>query len=159
MVFTASEGDKEGSLIGNLASELSAAIDNQDVICIGAYEGHILIGSIFFTRFSFSENILIYLLAPVAISTKHQGRGLGKTLIDYGLNELKRRNVQVVITYGDPSFYSKIGFQLLSESIIPAPMKLSMPEGWLGQSLTVEPIPTIHERPRCIEAFNNPEYW
>ena len=99
------------------------------------------------------------MLAPVAVSTKHQGKGVGKKLIAYGLNELRRRNVKVVITYGDPMFYSKIGFQPLSESIIQAPMKLSMPEGWLGQSLTEEIIPTIHERPTCVEAFNNPAYW
>lgn len=158
-VFTASEGDKEGKLIGKLASELSSAIDNQDVICIGTYQDGILIGSIFLTRLVFSDNIQIYMLAPVAVSTKHQGKGVGKKLIAYGLNELRRRNVKVVITYGDPMFYSKIGFQPLSESIIQAPMKLSMPEGWLGQSLAEEIIPTIHERPTCVEAFNNPAYW
>ena len=53
-VFTASEGDKEGKQICKLASELSSAIDNQDVICIGIYQVDILIGSIFLTRLLFS---------------------------------------------------------------------------------------------------------
>ena len=158
-VFTASEGEKEGRLIGNLVSELSSVIDNEDVICIGTYQDGILIGSIFLTRLSFTENIQVYMLAPVAVSTKHQGNGVGKQLIAYGLNELRRRNVKVVITYGDPMYYSKIGFQPLSETTIQAPLKLSMPEGWLGQSLTEEMIPAIYERPACIEAFNDPAYW
>ena len=75
------------------------------------------------------------------------------------LNELINRDVDVVVTYGDPSYYSKTGFQPLSESVIQAPLNLSMPEGWLGQSLNQESIPTIHERPRCVEEFNDPIYW
>ncbi|MCP3875224.1 MAG: GNAT family N-acetyltransferase, partial [Desulfobacteraceae bacterium] len=47
----------------------------------------------------------------------------------------------------------------LSESVIQAPLKLSMPEGWLGQSLTEEPIPTIKERPACVKEFNDIAYW
>ncbi len=99
------------------------------------------------------------MLAPVAISTKHQGKGVGQSLIKHGLNELKNRSTNFVITYGDPSFYSKVGFQHLSENIIQAPLKLSIPEGWLGQSLSEEPILSINERPRCIKEFNDPVYW
>ncbi len=158
-VFTASEGEEEGKLIGVLATELSSEIDNQDIICIGTFQDGVLIGSIFLTRLVFSGNFQVYMLAPVAVSTEYQSKGVGKDLIAYGLNELRRRDVDVVITYGDPMFYSKIGFKSLSETIIKAPLKLSMPEGWLGQSLTEEPIPTIDDRPNCVEAFNNPAYW
>ena len=158
-VFTSSEGEKEGKLIGGLASELSSNIDNEEIICFGAYEEESLIASIFFTRLRFSDGIQVYMLAPVAVSTEHQGKGVGQALIQYGLNELKNRSVAVAITYGDPSFYSKVGFQSLSTDTIQAPLKLSMPEGWLGQSLTEEPIPTILERPTCVKEFNYPVYW
>jgi len=158
-VFTSSEGEKEGKLIGNLASKLSLYIDNDEIICFGAYENESLIGSIFFTHLRFNESILVYMLAPVAVSTEHQGKGVGQALIEYGLNDLKNRSVAVIITYGDPSFYSKVGFEALSENVIQAPLKLSMPEGWLGQSLTQEPIPTINERPICVDEFNDPGYW
>lgn len=158
-VFTSSEGEKEGKLIGNLSSEISSNIDNEEIICFGAYENESLIGSIFFTRLRFNESILVYMLAPVAVSTEHQGKGIGQALINYGLNSLKNRSVNVAITYGDPSFYSKVGFEPLSEDVIQAPLKLSMPVGWLGQSLTSDPIPTINERPICVEEFNDPAYW
>ena len=158
-VFTSSEGEKEGRLIGNLASELSSGIDDQEIICFGTYEEESIIAAIFFTRLRFNEAIQVYMLAPVAVSTKHQGKGVGQALINYGLNEIKKRSVAVVITYGDLSFYSKVGFQTLSENVIQAPLKLSMPEGWLGQSLSEEPIPTINERPRCVKKFNDPVYW
>lgn len=157
--FTTSEGEKEGMLIGGLSSELASSIDNEEIICFGAYENGSLIGSIFFTRLKFNDPIQVYMLAPVAVSTEHQGRGIGQALINYGLNELKKRSVSVVVTYGDPSFYSKVGFQALSEEFIQAPQELSMPFGWLGQSLTAEPIPPIDERPTCVKEFNDAVYW
>lgn len=158
-VFTSSEGEKEGILIGKLSSRLASNIDNNEIICFGVYENETLIGSIFFTRLIFSTPIQVYMLAPVAVSAEHQGKGIGQALINYGLNELKKRSVNVAVTYGDPSFYSKIGFQALSENLIQAPLKLSMPFGWLGQSLTGEPIPTINEHPVCVKEFNDPVYW
>ena len=158
-VFTSSEGEQEGVLIGNLSAELASGINNEEIICFGVYENQSLIGSIFFTRLRFSNPIQVYMLAPVAVSTENQGKGIGQALINYGLDELKKRSVSVVVTYGDPSFYSKVGFQRLSENAIQAPLKLSMPFGWLSQSLTGEPIPTINERPVCVKEFDDPVYW
>jgi predicted N-acetyltransferase YhbS len=158
-VFTSSEGKKEGGLLGSLASELSSNIDNEEIICFGAYDNESIIGSIFFTRLRFNEPIQVYMLAPVAVSTEHQGKGIGQALINYGLNKLKNRSVNIAITYGDPSFYSKVGFESLSENVIQAPLELSIPMGWLGQSLTSGPIPAINERPTCVKEFNDPVYW
>jgi predicted N-acetyltransferase YhbS len=158
-VFTSSEGENEGALIGSLSSNLASSIDNEETICLGVYESETLIASIFFTRLKFNNSIQVYMLAPVAVSTEYQGKGIGQALINYGLNELRKRSTSVVVTYGDPSFYSKVGFQELSENVIQAPLKLSMPFGWLGQSLTGEPIPTINERPLCVKEFNDPVYW
>jgi predicted N-acetyltransferase YhbS len=138
---------------------LASSIDNDETICFGAYENDTLVGSIFFTRLKFNNPILIYMLAPVAVHIDYQGKGIGQSLINYGLSELKKRAVSIVVTYGDPSFYSKVGFQALSEDRVQAPLKLSMPFGWLGQSLTADPIPAIDGRPACVKEFNNPVYW
>ncbi len=158
-VFTLSEGQAEGKLIGNLASKLASRIDNQEILCFGAYAEDLLIGSIFFTRLHFKQAILVYMLAPVAVSSDHQGKGVGQALINFGLNELKARAADIAITYGDPSFYARVGFEPLPEDVIKAPLRLSMPEGWLGQSLTDERIPVINDRPLCVEEFNDPVYW
>jgi predicted N-acetyltransferase YhbS len=40
------------------------------------------------------------------------------------------------MTYGDPSYYAKVGFMPISEADAQAPFPLSHPEGWLAQSLT-----------------------
>ncbi|MEA5465281.1 GNAT family N-acetyltransferase [Leptothoe sp. PORK10 BA2] len=93
-VFTTSEGEEEGQLIGNLSSQLASNIDNNAIICFGAYENEMLIGSIFFTLLQFSKSIQVYMLAPVAVSAEQQGKGIGQALINYGLNELKKRSAK-----------------------------------------------------------------
>ena len=157
--FTSSEGKQEGLLIGKLSARLSEEINNNDIFCIGAFIEDNLIGSIFFTRLYFSTNIKVYMLAPVAVSVQHQKKGVGSALIKFGINELKNKDVDIIVTYGDPSFYSKVGFQEITEDSIKAPLKLSMPEGWLGQSLKEEYIPVIEERPSCVKAFKDEAYW
>ena len=158
-VFNASAGSKEGKAIGNLVSALSADMDNRTIIGFGSHAKKSMVGSIFLTRLQFNQAVRIYLLGPVAVHTKYQGKGIGQALINFGLETLKNRSVDAVVTYGDPSFYSKVGFQPLSESIIQAPLALSMPHGWLGQSLTQAPIPTIAQHPSCVKAFDHPIYW
>lgn len=158
-VFTFSEGEGEGQLIGRLAMELAARIDNHDVICIGACEDEKLIATIFFTRLRFKEPVEAYLLSPVAVSTSHQGKGVGQALIRHGLELLKERSVTIVMTYGDPAFYAKTGFKALSEDSIKAPFMLSMPHGWQAQHLAENAMPILKSRPACVPQFNDPAYW
>jgi predicted N-acetyltransferase YhbS len=99
------------------------------------------------------------MLAPVAVSTAHQRMGVGQALIKFGLHALAGQGATVATTYGAPVYYRRVGFEPLSESVMRAPMTLSMPEGWLGQSLTGMPIEIRHDRPQCVEAFRNPAYW
>lgn len=157
--FGSSEGADEGALIGGLAAKLSAGIDGREIICFGAVESGQLIGAIFFTKLQFADRAPIYMLAPVAVSIDHQKSGVGKALIRHGLNELANQGALVAVTYGDPSYYERVGFMPLSESVLKAPLALSMPHGWLGQSLTKEAIHARTERPTCVEAFRDPAYW
>ena len=158
-VFSSSEGVQEGRLIGSLASALAARTDNKEIICLGAIEYGSIIGAIFLTRLRFDEPVEAYMLSPVAVSAAHQGQGIGQAMIRFGLQELKKRSAALVVTYGDPAFYAKVGFEALSEDVIQAPQPLSMPIGWLGQSLSGEVLPVLKSRPACVQEFDNPEYW
>jgi putative acetyltransferase len=159
LAFAKSDGEDEGRLVGGLAAQLAARADNQEIICIGAYHEEVLSGTIFFTRLRFHEPAEVYMLAPVAVSIAHQCKGVGQALIKFGLQEMENRSASIVVTYGDPAFYSKLGFRALSEDTLRAPLPLSIPEGWLGQSLTGEPISKLKSRPVCVPEFDNPEYW
>jgi len=158
-VFSKSEGEQEGALIGNLAKELIASTDSRDLYGFVAVDGKEIVGAIFFSRLSFEKDIDLFILAPVAVHTEYQGMGIGQALITHGLREVKKRGVRIVTTYGAPAFYSKVGFHPLSQYLIKAPLELSQPEGWLGQSLTDESIERIPSRCSCVKALDNPAYW
>ena len=157
--FADSEGESEGLLIGNLAYELMTNTAGNDLNCFVVSENKQIIGSIIFSKLSFESEINAFILSPVAIKTNYQGKGIGQKLINFGLNSLKENGVELVFTYGDPSFYSKVGFSLITEKIVKAPLTLTYPEGWLGQSLVSGEIEPITGNSYCVEALNKPEIW
>ncbi len=119
-----------------------------------------IIGSVFFTRISFNKSdINAFILSPMAIQTNSQGNGIGQKLINFGLEILKENKVELVFTYGDPNFYSKVGFKQITEKLVKAPFKLSFPEGWLCQSLSSDKIKPISGKSSCVEALNKPDLW
>ena len=158
-VFAKSEGEAEGALIGNLSKELMAETDEHDLYGFVAVDNSQIIGSIFFSRLTFQNDIEAFILSPVAVHSDYQGKGIGQELIKYGLNVLEGKGVNIVLTYGDPGFYQKVGFHPISHETIKAPFKLSQPEGWLGQSLTGNSIETISGSCTCVKALSNPVYW
>ncbi len=158
-VFTDSEGQAEGLLIGSLAFDLMKSTDSQDIYGFIATENNQIIGSIFFTRLAFESTVNAFILSPVAIHTSHQGKGIGQSLIKFGINYLKENGVKLAFTYGDPDFYLKVGFRCITKKIAKAPFELTQPEGWLCQSLVGDDINPIAGKPRCVEALNKPEYW
>jgi len=158
-VFSDSEGRSEGLLIGNLAYDLMTGTDVQNLYGFVATENEKIIGSIFFTRLTFETEVNAFLLSPVAIHTHYQGKGIGQTLINFGIHQLKEYGARLIFTYGDSKFYSKVGFRLISETLAKAPFTLTYPEGWLAQSLLSDKIQPISGSSHCVEALNKAEYW
>jgi len=158
-VFTASENETEGQTVGLIAYKLMTDTVDGNVYAFTAVEDDVIIGCVFFSKLTFSNNRTSYMLSPMAIKTSEQKKGLGQKLISYGLNELKNIGVETVLTYGDPSFYSKVGFAAVSVEVIPPPFKLSFSDGWLVNSLSTKELETITGKSGCVKAFNNADLW
>ena len=158
-VFSDSEGQAEGEVIENLTYDIMTGTDAQDHYGFVVTEDEQIIGSIFFTRLTFQSGVNAFLLSPVAIHTSYQKKGIGQKLINFGIKHLKENGVSIVFTYGDPNYYSKVGFKLITEKIVKAPLKLTYPKGWLAQSLLSDKVEPIPGNSSCVEAFNKPEIW
>lgn len=158
-VFSASEGEAEGKVIGQLVSDLITTTEPQDLTGFVATSDDQIVGCIFFSRFIVPSGQSAFLLSPVAVATRVQGTGIGQHLINHGLNYLKSVNVNLAFTYGDPRYYSKVGFNQISESIVKAPFELSQPEGWLAQSLDQDSIKAMSGVTQCVEALSDQKYW
>lgn len=157
--FSDSEGQAEGEVIAALVHDILSETDDADLLGFVATDGNKLVGCILFTRLLFDELIKAFLLSPVAVHSEYQGKGVGQELITFGLAQLEDRGVNLVFTYGDPRYYSRVGFEQISEDVAKAPFTLSQPEGWLAQSLNGEKIEPLKGSSRCVAAFNNSELW
>lgn len=158
--FTASEGAEEGALIGALARRLIAETPAVDLRVVTAWEDGALLGGIFFTRLKYAgDPRTVFMMAPVAVATAHQGKGIGQQLIAHGLDALRQEGVGIAVTYGDPAFYGRVGFEQVSEADLPAPQPLNQPQGWIAQSLTDAPLTPLGGPAHCVTAFDDPALW
>ncbi|MGM0694970.1 MAG: GNAT family N-acetyltransferase [Pseudomonadota bacterium] len=157
--FSDAEGPAEGELIGGLVRKLMADTDPGDFLGFVAMDKGRVVAGIFFSRLTFDTPVEAFLLSPVAVYPDYQGQGIGQRLIRFGLERLKERGVTRVFTYGDPAFYSRVGFTPVSEEMAPAPFRLSQPEGWLSQALDGHELTALAGVPGCVTAFDDPAYW
>lgn len=156
--FTDSEGEAEGTVVSDLAYDLMTTTNDEDLFIFVATDNEKIAGCIVFTRVTLSNGTNAFILSPVAILSSYQGKGMGQALINFGLNALREQGVELVFTYGDPNFYSKVGFTQLHDQI-KAPLNLTYPEGWLGQSLIGDHIEAIGGDSFCVAALQKQKYW
>jgi len=158
--FTVSEGAAEGTLIGDLVRHLLARTAEPDRFVFTAEAHGAIIGGILASRLTYAQDErTVFVLAPVAVATNQQGKGIGQRLLKQGLDALRSAGVDIAMTYGDPGYYAKVGFKPISEADAPAPFKLQQPEGWLAQSLTGRAMTPLKGPSRCVEALNDPVFW
>ncbi|QOL27237.1 N-acetyltransferase [Thalassotalea sp. LPB0316] len=157
--FADAEGEAEGKNIGGLVRSMLTTTGADDLFGFVAMLNDNYVGAILFTRMCFEIPVNSFILSPVAVSTKVQKQGIGQQLINHGIGQLAEQGAELLLTYGDPNYYSKVGFEPITEQQIKAPQPMSFPHGWLGQSLVAETVPSISGDSRCVDALNKPEYW
>ena len=158
--FTASEGENEGKLVGGLVADMMQTTPAEDLFAFSAIDNQTLVGAIFFSRLIYKDDErTVFILSPVAVKTDQQKRGVGQRLITYGLEQLREIGVDIALTYGDPNYYSKTGFRPITEDFAKAPLKLSQPEGWLGQPLSDSGHQPLIGTSQCVAALSKEELW
>lgn len=160
--FADSSNADEGNMVADLVAQIIA--DNAYVCHIAVCDDDAILGAACWTPMSCKSNdqpLSAYLLSPVAVKTTHQDLKIGQQLIQYGLTYLSSQGIDLVLSYGDLNYYQKLGFKPLSIHKITPPYPLSMPFGWIGQSLSQDDIDTIniHEPPICVPAFCSAALW
>lgn len=158
--FTASEGPEAGRLIKDLVADMLSSLPATDMHVFTAVENTVVLASIIFTRMNYpDDDRTVFILAPVAVSTSQQGKGLGQRLISHAVQTLQDSGVDVALTYGDIKFYSKVGFAQITVSDAQPPLPLQYPEGWLGQSLTSKTLAPLTGPSRCVGPLDDPRHW
>jgi putative acetyltransferase len=93
-----------------IVEELRTA-DALEVSLVAVIDGSI-VGHIAFSAAGIGEaSSGWYLLGPVAVLPEWQGRGIGRSLIEAGLDALRGRRAAGCVLVGDPAFYGRFGFR------------------------------------------------
>ncbi len=104
--------DKEARLTEALLGDSTA----KPVLSLLAFHNERAIGHILFTRVyinKISDNQpLMHILAPLAVIPEYQKRGIGRMLINSGLEKLKKTGSSLVFVLGHIGYYDRYGFVL-----------------------------------------------
>ena len=158
--FSASEGETEGAHIRTLVEHLLENTPEPDIFMFAALHDYTVIGCAIFSRLTYSHDARnVFILSPMAVHPDHQYKGIGQTLLRESIAALRDFGIDILMTYGDPSYYGKIGFLPVTEQVAPPPFPLSMPIGWIGQSLHDPEIAPLQGCCTCVSALNNPAIW
>ncbi|WP_233145180.1 GNAT family N-acetyltransferase [Wohlfahrtiimonas populi] len=78
-----------------------------------------------------------FVLAPVSVLPSHQNQGIGKALIQAGLQQLKDQNANGCVVLGEPDYYQKFGFQAQNALVVDGVPQ----EYFMAKTLCAEKIP------------------
>jgi len=158
--FKASENEEEALAVSGLVQKYLQNYPRIDLKGFVAVEGGQIVGCVFFSQLIYTEsNKKVFILSPMAVKTEFHGKGIGQTLINYAHEELLKTGVNLTTTYGDIHFYSKTGYEFVTETSVAAPLKLTYPEGWLAYSLDGDSQLDIEGPSNCIPELNNQCLW
>jgi len=153
--------DEENKVIMNLVAELSREIASPSIKTLIAEIDNQVIGYVSYSPIFLKSDSSIsgYILAPLAVSPEHQKQGVGSNLINSGIDMLTREGVDVLLVYGDPEYYGRLGFkEETARSFLP-PYKLQYPFGWLGMMLNETAVPDKPIKFECVAALSKPDLW
>lgn len=153
-------GAPEGETISQLAIDLLEDQSALPMLSLVAETNGEIVGNVIFTSVNIEgkgPTALVHIMAPLAVASEFQGKGIGTTLIKAGLHELKERGTAIVLVLGDPGYYSRTGFNANHD--IKPPYELEYPEAWMAQELIEGTLQKIKGTAQCAISLNSPELW
>ena len=122
----------------------------------GAVVGHVAFSPV---TIDTNENVHGYILAPVGVKPEYQKRRIGSKLIESGIRQLSKMDVDILFVYGDPEYYGKFGFSVdAAEGYIP-PYRLKYPFGWQGIAFNERSTGKSPANIVCVTSLNDPALW
>lgn len=106
VIIDAFESSAEADLVDALREQADpivslVAVDDDDVV------GHIMFSPVTMPD---RPELKLMGLAPMAVSTDKQRGGIGSQLVEAGLEECRKLNIDAVVVLGHPEYYPRFGF-------------------------------------------------
>lgn len=157
-------GGRQGREIVELVNGLLDDETAKPLLSLVAETDVRLVGHILFTVARLQpddQQASIRILAPLAVSSDFQGKGVGGVLIREGLKQLTESGVDLVFVLGHPGYYPKFGFQTagLSGFEAPYPIPSEHADAWMVRELKAGVIGKNAGKVQCPEVLNQPRHW
>lgn len=157
-------GEKEGSEIAMLVSDLLEDETALPLLSLVAVKNNKIVGHVLYTNAIItqtSESVSAQLLAPLAVLPEAQNQGVGTQLIREGLNQLKESGVELVFVLGHPDYYPRCGFRTAGVIGFEAPYPIPEENGsaWMVLELKKGIIGRVKGKVKCANILNQPQHW
>ena len=153
--------EDERELVSKLAVNLLSEESTPQTISLVAETEGIVVGHAAFSPVIIdnNENVQGYILAPLGVKPDYQKCRIGSKLIEVGIRQLSRMEVDILFVYGDPEYYSRFGFRVdTAECYIP-PYKLQYPFGWQAIALNEFSTGKSPGKIACVTSLCDPALW
>lgn len=156
-------GADDGPVIVRLVDDLLDHADAEALSLVAEADGRLL-GHVLFTAARLepaTPRAVARILAPLAVVSDAQKRGIGGALIRDGLERLQSVGVNLVFVLGHPGYYSKFGFRPAGALGFDAthPLKPHQADAWMVRELAPGVIGSVRGRVRCVDVLEQPEHW
>jgi len=160
-VYLAAFPKGESEIVAKIAIDLLSENTTPQTISLIVEADHSVVGHIAFSpvEIDHNENCQVYILAPLAVQTDYQKRGIGSTLIKYGMQQLSAMGVNIVFVYGDPNYYERFGFDADTARNYTTPYNLQYPSGWQAIVLNEYAMEKIPVAISCVTSLCDPKLW
>lgn len=158
--FGTVDGDEIAALVDALMVDPTA----EPVLSLVATKDKRVVGHILFSAVRVGEPpglVRSAILAPLAVDPGFQRLGIGRRLIEQGLDRLREQGVALVFVLGHAGYYPRHGFQPAGVHGFRAPYPIP-PEhenAWMVQELTPGTIGRVAGAVQCSEALDEERYW
>lgn len=158
---------EEAASVATLAADLLALPSSSRVLNLvadidGRVVGHVAFSPVVFDQFGgngLESHWTGHLLSPLAVAPEFQGNRVGSRLVEHGIERLRTAKTDVLVTYGDPSYYGRFGFSNEAAVRFVAPYALTQPEGWLALLADSARSPEVAMRVRCVAPLQDSSLW
>ena len=151
--------DEEAALVNDLFTDPSAG----PVVSLLAVIQNAAVGHILFTRAHLepAAPLSLSILAPLAVVPHSQKTGIGRALVEKGLQVLSDSGAHLVFVLGHPSYYPRFGFRPAGALGFEAtyPILEKNVDAWMVRELAPDMIGKYSGKIICADTMNRPEYW
>ena len=133
--------------------------DHENVDSIVGEVGSEIVGHAIYSRCSTAETaVTAALLGPVAVAPSFQQRGIGSAIIRDCLQRLEQNGFIVVCVLGDPTYYSRFGFETETSVQAPYPLPVEWAAAW--QSIWLDATASkVADALAVPAAWRDPALW